>query len=128
MSLANQVAIITGGGNGIGRSIALRLARDGADVVIAGRRQATLEEAAVAIRALGKKALPVVADVSREDDVNAIAREARQTFGRIDILVNNAGIIGPTAPVVSVKRAEWDEVLAINLTRLTCAQRPCCRT
>jgi NAD(P)-dependent dehydrogenase (short-subunit alcohol dehydrogenase family) len=116
MSLANQVAIVTGGGNGIGRAIALRLARDGANVVIAGRRRASLEEAAIAIRALGKKALPVVADVSREDDVNAMARQARETFGRIDILVNNAGIIGPTAPVVSVKRAEWDEVLAINLT------------
>jgi NAD(P)-dependent dehydrogenase (short-subunit alcohol dehydrogenase family) len=116
MSLSNQVAIVTGGGNGIGRTIALRLARDGADVVIAGRRQATLEESAAAVRAQGRKALPLVTDVSREDDVSAMARRALEAFGRIDILVNNAGIIGPTAPVVSVKRADWDEVMAINLT------------
>jgi NAD(P)-dependent dehydrogenase (short-subunit alcohol dehydrogenase family) len=116
MSLANQVAIVTGGGNGIGRAIALRLACEGADVVIAARRQATLEECAAAVRAQGRKALPMVTDVSREDDVNALAKKALEAFGRIDILVNNAGIIGPTAPVVSVKRADWDEVMAINLT------------
>jgi NAD(P)-dependent dehydrogenase (short-subunit alcohol dehydrogenase family) len=116
MTLSNQVAIVTGGGNGIGRAIALRLAHDGADVVIAGRRQATLEECGAAVRAQGRKALPVVTDVSREDDVSAMVKRALEAFGRIDILVNNAGIIGPTAPVVSVKRADWDEVMAINLT------------
>jgi NAD(P)-dependent dehydrogenase (short-subunit alcohol dehydrogenase family) len=116
MSLTNQVAIVTGGGNGIGRAIAQRLARDGADVVVAGRRQATLEESAAGVRALGKKALAIVTDVSREDDVSAMAKKTLEAFGRIDILVNNAGIMGPTAPVVSVKRADWDEVLAINLT------------
>jgi sorbitol-6-phosphate 2-dehydrogenase len=116
MSLANQVAIVTGGGNGIGRAIALRLARDGADVVVAGRRQGALEESAAKVRALGKKSLAVVADVSREDDVSAMAKRAIEAFGRTDILVSNAGIMGPTAPVVNVKRADWDEVLAINLT------------
>src|SRR5205085_10049787 len=68
------------------------------------------------IQRLGRHTLAVVADVTQEEQVEAMAAQARQTLGRIDVLVNNAGIIGPTAPVVSLRRADWDEVLAVNLT------------
>jgi NAD(P)-dependent dehydrogenase (short-subunit alcohol dehydrogenase family) len=116
MRLTNQVGVITGGGKGIGRSIALRLAQEGADVVVTGREQAALEEAAAAIRASGRRALALITDVSHEDQVNASIAHTLQVLGRIDILVNNAGISGPTAPAVEVARNDWDEVLAINLT------------
>jgi NAD(P)-dependent dehydrogenase (short-subunit alcohol dehydrogenase family) len=111
-----QVVLVTGGGRAIGKTIALRLARGGADVVVAGPDRAELEAAAGEIRALGRRTLAVVADVTREEQVEAMAAAAQQALGRIDVLVNNAGIIGPTAPVVSVRRADWDEVLAVNLT------------
>lgn len=111
-----RVAIVTGGGRGIGKVIALRLAREGADVVVAGPSEEALQATASEIQALGRRALAIVVDVSREDQVSAMAEQVRQAFGRIDILVNNAGIIGPTAQAVHISRAEWDDVLAVNLT------------
>ena len=116
MLLAGRVAVVTGGGRAIGRAVALRLARDGADLVLAGPDAAELEAVASEVAALGRRALPLVADVTREDQVAHMAAEARRAFGRIDVLVNNAGIIGPTAPVQNVERADWDAVLAVNLT------------
>jgi NAD(P)-dependent dehydrogenase (short-subunit alcohol dehydrogenase family) len=116
VELAGRIAIVTGGGRGLGRVIALRLAADGADLVLAGPVAAELEAAAADIDRRGRRALPVVTDVSREDEVRALAERTRAAFGRIDILVNNAGIIGPTAPVGAIRRADWDEVLAVNLT------------
>src|SRR5262245_13846327 len=114
--LHNQVVVVTGGGRAIGRTIALRLARDGADVVAAGPNPAEVEAVAGEVQTLGRRALAVVADVTHEEQVDALAAQASQTLGPIDVLVNNAGIIGPTAPVVSLRRADWDEVLAVNLT------------
>jgi NAD(P)-dependent dehydrogenase (short-subunit alcohol dehydrogenase family) len=121
--LQGQVAVVTGGGRAIGKVIALRLARDGADLVLAGPDRAELESAAAEVEALGRRALPVVTDVTREEQVSAMAARALEALGRIDVLVNNAGIIGPTAPVVSLRRADWDEVLAVNLT----GAMLCCR-
>ena len=89
MSLQNQVALVTGGGRSIGKCIALRLARDGADVALLGPEQAELDETAAEVRQLGRRALAVLADVSREDQVEAAASTARIELGRIDILVNN---------------------------------------
>jgi NAD(P)-dependent dehydrogenase (short-subunit alcohol dehydrogenase family) len=114
--LQNRVAIVTGGGRAIGRTIALRLAAGGADVVLAAPDRAELEGVAGEVRALGRRALPVVTDIRHEEQVAAMAAQALQAFGRIDVLVNNAGIIGPTAPVANLRRADWDEVLAVNLT------------
>jgi NAD(P)-dependent dehydrogenase (short-subunit alcohol dehydrogenase family) len=114
--LHGQVAVVTGGGRAIGRTIALRLARDGADVVLAAPDRGALEATAAEVEALGRRALPVVTDVTREEQVQAMAARALDAFGRIDVLVNNAGVIGPTAPVVGLSRADWDEVLAVNLT------------
>jgi NAD(P)-dependent dehydrogenase (short-subunit alcohol dehydrogenase family) len=116
MNLSDKVAIVTGGGQGIGKAIALRLAREGADVVVCGRREESLRETSGAIQALKPRSRAIVADVSDEEQVDAMVRQMRAEFGHIDILVNNAGIAGPTAPATSISRAAWDEVLAINLT------------
>jgi NAD(P)-dependent dehydrogenase (short-subunit alcohol dehydrogenase family) len=116
MHLKDRVAIVTGGGRAIGRSIALRLARGGANLVLAGPQEEELEVTGEIVRSLSRRALTVSTDVTREEQVQVMVEQGLQLFGRIDILVNNAGIIGPTAPVVQVLRTEWDEVLAVNLT------------
>src|SRR6266478_5282063 len=116
MKLKDQTAIVTGGGRGIGRTIALTLAREGADVLVCGRHREGLESTAQEIEQLARRSSVVVADVSQESQVAAVVDSALQSFGRIDILVNNAGVAGPTAPVTNVTRKEWDEVLAVNLT------------
>ncbi|MFN2532221.1 MAG: SDR family NAD(P)-dependent oxidoreductase [Pyrinomonadaceae bacterium] len=116
MKLTNQMALVTGGGHGIGRAIALRLAHEGCDLVLNGRNREALEATASKIAKAGRRAVVSVADVSDEDAVTQMVQHALQTIGRIDILVNNAGIVGPTAPVHNVNRAEWDETLAVNLT------------
>jgi NAD(P)-dependent dehydrogenase (short-subunit alcohol dehydrogenase family) len=116
MQQTQSVAIVTGGGRAIGKTIALRLAHDGMDVVVAGPQLHELQAVATQVEALGRRALAVVADVTREEQVLAMAAQARDVLGRIDVLVNNAGIIGPTAPVAATRRADWDDVLAVNLT------------
>jgi len=116
MKLKDQTAIVTGGGRGIGRTIALTLAREGANVLVCGRHREGLENTAQEIEQLGRRCSVVVADVSQESQVAAVVESTLQSFGRIDILVNNAGVVGPTAPATNVTRKEWDEVLAVNLT------------
>ena len=116
VTTANQVALITGAGRGIGRIIALRLARDGAAVAVAGPPSPELAQTAADIESLAQRALAVTVDVRDEDQIIAMIDKARQAFGRIDLLVNNAAIIGPTAPVSNVSRQDWDDVLAVNLT------------
>lgn len=116
MSLANRVAIVTGGGRGLGQVISFRLARAGAAVVVAGRETADLERTREEIRHGGGIALALTTDVSNEAQVARMAALTEETYGRIDILVNNAGIMGPTKPVMEITRAEWDEVFSINLT------------
>lgn len=118
-----RMALVTGGGRGIGRAIALRLAREGFNLVLAGPEPVELNATGAEIQSLGRRHLEVVVDVSQEDRVRTLADLALDTLGRIDILVNNAAIIGPTAPVAQVPRADWDEVLAVNLTgALLCCQ------
>ena len=115
MELQGNTAIVTGAGQGIGKAIALAFAKEGADLVLAARSQEKLEEVARECQALGRKALPLGADVSKKGQVQALVEAAIKNFGKIDILVNNAGIAGPNAPVTEVKEEEWDEVLDINL-------------
>src|SRR5260370_41571434 len=91
-SLAGKVAIITGGGRGLGRAMALRFAACGADVVVAARTLAQLEETAGEVRKLGRRALVQPTDVSRSEQVNAMVAATVAEFGQIDILGNNAGI------------------------------------
>jgi NAD(P)-dependent dehydrogenase (short-subunit alcohol dehydrogenase family) len=115
MLLNGQVAIITGGGRGIGRAIALRFAREDSSVLLAARTQKEIDAVAAEIKAHGGKAASIVADVSRESDCQAVVEAARKQFRRIDILVNNAGILGPVKAVEEISPKEWDEVIAVNL-------------
>jgi NAD(P)-dependent dehydrogenase (short-subunit alcohol dehydrogenase family) len=116
MKLKSKVSVVTGGGHGIGRAIALRFVKQGSAVVIAGPTQETIESAARDLRDLGGRALPVLTDVSEETDVERMVAACLAEFGRLDILVNNAGIAGPTALAVNVRRTDWDRTMAINLT------------
>ena len=88
--LQQRVALITGGSRGIGRAIALALAGQGVNIAFCGRTRETLDQTAADIRALGVKAWPVEADVSRLEDIQCFVRQAQAAAGRIDILVNNA--------------------------------------
>src|SRR5262245_41689259 len=116
MDAQASVAVVTGGGRNLGKAIALHLARHGHDLVLAGPESGELEAAAQEVAAQGRRALAVTADVTRDNQVQALAERTREHFGRIDVLVNNAGIIGPHAPVERVAPAEWQQVLDVNLT------------
>jgi 3-oxoacyl-[acyl-carrier protein] reductase len=110
MDLRNAAALITGGSSGIGRAIAETLAFSGARVAITGRDKTRLSEAAQSL-----KALPIVADVSREVDVERTYREVFKAFGELDILVNNAGI-GVFKNLTDLDRAGFEAVFATNVT------------
>ena len=114
--LKDKVAVVTGGGQGIGRMIAVALAGAGADVVLAARSREPLEATRAEIEALGREALVVQTDVCREESVQSLAEQTLAHFGHIDILVNNAGITGPTAMLWEVPPAEWEETFAVNVT------------
>jgi NAD(P)-dependent dehydrogenase (short-subunit alcohol dehydrogenase family) len=116
MTLEGRVSIVTGGGHGIGRAIALRFARQGAAIVIAGPTVETIESAAREVEGLGVPALAILTDVSDETSIEQMVADSLAKFGHVDILVNNAGIAGPTAPAIRVSREDWDRTLAINLT------------
>jgi len=111
-----QVVLITGASRGIGRSIARAFAAEGAMVAVVSTTADGSKSAADEIATRGGRALPLVADVSREDDVRRMVAQAEQSLGPIDVLVNNAGIMGPTAPLAAVGLADWEKVLAVNLT------------
>lgn len=113
--LAGKVAIVTGAGKNIGRTIALALAEDGADVVVNGRSDAALLDAVAGeIEALGRRALPVLADVSQEDQVRALVTKTIDHFGGIDIVVSNAGLRRQT-PLIEMDFAEWREIMSVAL-------------
>jgi 3-oxoacyl-[acyl-carrier protein] reductase len=114
-SLENQVAIITGGGGGIGRSIALELAGAGANVALAGRRLPPLENVAEEVQKLGRKAMAVSTDTSKRDNVDNLVKRVMAEFGRVDILVNNAAVNEPGGKLIDLKEEDWDKVIDINL-------------
>ena len=100
MKLKDKVAIVTGGGRGIGKAICLAFTREGANIVVISRTKAEVEETGKQIEALGGRVLPLSADVSNWRDVeNAVASTIKR-FGMVDILVNCAGVIGPVGPVI----------------------------
>lgn len=115
MLLEGRTAIVTGGGRGIGRAIALRFAAEGAAVLIASRTAAEVEKVAKEIQAAGGQAAHIAADVTHEIYCGKIVQAARENFGAIHILVNNAGMYGPTKPVEEITASQWDEVMAANL-------------
>lgn len=110
-----KVAMITGGGSGLGRATAIRLAKEGASVVITGRRENLLEEVCREIEAAGSEAIACHGDVSRDADCRKAVEDAVSRFGRLDVLVNCAGIHGGGTTVVEMDEKDWDRVLDINL-------------
>src|SRR5262249_47319257 len=114
--LDGKVAIVTGGGGGIGRVIAIRFAREGAAVVVAGPTEEKVRSVEKEIQDLNGRVLAVQMDVASEADVERTVAATISTFGRVDILVNNAGIAGPTALVPNVSLEDWDRTFAVNLT------------
>lgn len=119
--LRDKVAIVTGGGQGIGRAIALRLAREGTDVVIADLNAETASRVAGEVEAAGPKAMAVRTDVAQAKDRTALVGATLSTFGKIDILVNNAGIVRVGDPL-KITEKDWDLIQAVNVkgTYFTC--------
>lgn len=111
--LTGKVAIVTGAGRGIGRSIALGLAEHGADVVLCSRTQKELQQVAQEVKSLGQKALPFVIDMSQISQFDRLIGETLKVFGHIDVLVNNAGLL-IVAPAEEIKEADWDSVMDTN--------------
>ena len=112
--LANQIAVVTGAGRGIGRAIALKFAAEGADVVVVSRTAENSEKVAVEIRALGRKAWAHAVDVADAAAVSAAAEKILAEAGKVDILVNNAGVTRDGL-VMRMSDADWDTVLDTNL-------------
>jgi NAD(P)-dependent dehydrogenase (short-subunit alcohol dehydrogenase family) len=112
--LAGQVALVTGGSQGIGLAIVRRVSGMGARVAFCGRRRDALEHAEQSLREEGFEPLAVVADVSRPADVSALVQQTNQRLGAIDILVNNAGV-GAFGPAHDLQEQDWDRVLDTNL-------------
>jgi 3-oxoacyl-[acyl-carrier protein] reductase len=114
MSLSGRTALVTGGSRGIGRAVALKLAREGAEVVVTATSLERAQKTADEITALGGKALAVKVDVSNISDVEALFARIAEVFGKLDILVNNAGITRDGL-LMRMKEADWDAVLDTNL-------------
>ncbi|WP_273430117.1 SDR family oxidoreductase [Chitinibacter tainanensis] len=114
--LANKVAIITGASSGIGHATAALFAREGAAVVVAARRAAPLHDLVAQIRAAGGRASALAGDVGNEAFAQALVARAVDEYGGLDIAFNNAGILGEMGPATQLSLADWNQVLAINLT------------
>jgi NAD(P)-dependent dehydrogenase (short-subunit alcohol dehydrogenase family) len=121
--LSGKTAIITGGGYGIGKQIAIAYAKVGASVMLAARSVDKMKETAAEVEKLGARVKWVACDVSKEADCAKMADETVKAFGRIDILVNNAGISGPTKRITEMSLAEWQETIDIDLTGTWLATR-----
>jgi NAD(P)-dependent dehydrogenase (short-subunit alcohol dehydrogenase family) len=113
--LLGKISIVTGSAMGIGREIALRLARDGSDVAVVDLEREAGQEVVEEIQSMGRKSLFLEVDVSRWDEVRGMVDEVLRNFNKMDILVNNAGIVGPVQPVWEYPVEDWDRVMDINM-------------
>ncbi|MBW1887677.1 MAG: SDR family NAD(P)-dependent oxidoreductase, partial [Deltaproteobacteria bacterium] len=117
-TLDGKVIIITGGGTGLGRSMAFRLAEEGADIVVAARRVPPLEETAAGVRERGGKALIVPTDVTDTAQVNRLIEKTLADMGKIDVLINNAGIVRGERPkfMWEISDQDWRTGIDVNLS------------
>lgn len=123
MLLKDRIAIVTGGTKGIGKSIALKFAQEGCDVVVNARHIEDARKVAAEIKSLGRRSLAIAADVSRSAEVNDMVAQTIKEFGKIDILVNNAGGVSGDAKIEDTTDEAWERVIGVNLT----GQFMCCR-
>jgi len=117
-SLKGKVALVTGGSRGIGKEIAVGLAKAGADVALASRKLPDLEEVAKAIKATGRKSIAVAAHIGRMEEVKDLVAKVKDTFGKIDILVNNAATNPTVDQAIDVEERAWDSIMNLNLKGL----------
>lgn len=115
MKLKDKVALITGGGRGIGKAIALAYAREGARLALCARTASEIEETTREIQSLRGECRSWVCDVSLEEPVRELIRETEKSYGRIDILVNNAGVMTQPVPIAELEVKKWDYTIAVNL-------------
>jgi NAD(P)-dependent dehydrogenase (short-subunit alcohol dehydrogenase family) len=113
--LHNKVALITGGTTGIGRDTAILFAKNGAKVVISGRRETEGNETISLVRAAGGDGLFVKSDVSKSADIQSLIQKTIEKFGRLDLAFNNAGVEGQWKPIIEQSEEDWDSVIDINL-------------
>ncbi|MGO9389282.1 SDR family NAD(P)-dependent oxidoreductase [Rhodoblastus sp.] len=114
--LAGRIALVTGASRGIGRAVALELARRGAHVIALARTQGALEELDDAIRAMGGEATLVPCDIKDFDALDRMGSAIHQRWGKLDILVGNAGILGPLTPIAHCDPDKWEQVFGVNVT------------
>ncbi|MGB3715802.1 MAG: SDR family oxidoreductase [Candidatus Promineifilaceae bacterium] len=114
MILSGKIAVVTGGGQGIGKATALKLASAGATVVVVARSQSKLDDVVADVEARGGQAVALTADVTRSADITDLASELWATFGRIDVLINSAGT-ALIASLADTSEADWDLVVDTNL-------------
>jgi dehydrogenase/reductase SDR family protein 4 len=117
-SLKGKVALVTGGSRGIGKAIAVGLAKAGADLALASRKLPDLEEVAKEIKAAGRKSLAVAAHVGRLEEINNLVSKVKDEFGRIDILINNAGTNPTMDQAMELEERAWDSIMNLNLKGL----------
>lgn len=116
MTATLKIAMVTGAGSGIGRAVAIALAGRGFAVVLAGRRQTALDETLNLIGSARVNCRAVAADVSDEAAVEMLFAKTRESFGRLDLLFNNAGVSAPAVCLEDITVAQWNKVVAVNLT------------
>jgi dehydrogenase/reductase SDR family protein 4 len=117
-SLKGKVALVTGGSRGIGKAIAVGLAKAGADVALASRKLPDLEEVAKEIKGLGRKSLAVATHIGRLEEINNLVSRVKDEFGRIDILVNNAATNPTMDQAIDIGERAWDSIMNLNLKGL----------
>lgn len=115
-NLAGRIALVTGASRGIGRAVALELARRGAHVIALARTQGALEALDDEVRALGSEATLVPCDIKDFDALDRLGAAIHERWGKLDILVGNAGILGPLTPIAHCDPDKWEQVFAINVT------------
>jgi NAD(P)-dependent dehydrogenase (short-subunit alcohol dehydrogenase family) len=123
MTSPTKIALVTGGGTGIGRAAALALQGDGWSVVVTGRRKSELDKTVAMAKDGGGKMLAIAADVAKPEDVKRLFAESLKAFGRLDFLFNNAGMGAPPVPMEELSYEQWKAVVDVNLTgSFLCAQ------